>query len=150
MQCSKKMNKMNENKKTYTLEDFREIIRILRGEYGCPWDKEQTHGSLADCMTEEAAEAVLGIRHYEETGDAENMKEELGDVLLQIVMHAQLAEEEGLFTMEDILYEICEKMIRRHPHVFEPDGTPLNGREPDPANLKSWQEIKALEKQKNA
>lgn len=141
---------MKDNKKTYTLEDFQEIIRILRGEYGCPWDKEQTHGSLADCMTEEAAEAVLGIRQYEETGDAENMKEELGDVLLQIVMHAQLAEEEGLFTMEDILYEICEKMIRRHPHVFEPDGTPLNGREPDPANLKSWKEIKAMEKQKKA
>lgn len=74
------------------------------------------------------------------------MKEELGDLLMQVVMHAQIAEEEGLFTLDDVICQISQKMVRRHPHVFELDGTPLHGKEPDPENLKSWQEIKEEEK----
>lgn len=142
------MNKADEKQKQYTLEEFEAIIEILRGEYGCPWDKAQTHGSLTGCMIEEAAEAVSGIKLYEKTGNSDSMKEELGDVLMQVVLHAKIAEEEGLFTLDDVITGISEKMIRRHPHVFEPDGTPLNGREPNPSNVKSWQEIKAEEKNK--
>lgn len=141
------MNKTDEKQRQYTLDDFQAIIKTLRSEYGCPWDKAQTHGSLTGCMIEEAAEAVSGIKLYEKTGNGDSMKEELGDVLMQVVLHAEIAEEEGLFTLNDVIRGISEKMIRRHPHVFEPDGTPLNGREPDPANVKSWQEIKTAEKE---
>lgn len=140
------MNKKEEKQRQYTLEDFQAIVRTLRSEHGCPWDKAQTHGSLTGCMIEEAAEAVSGIKLYEKTGNGDSMKEELGDVLMQVVLHAQIAEEEGLFTLEDVIGGISEKMIRRHPHVFEPDGTPLNGREPDPAHVRSWKEIKEMEK----
>lgn len=141
------MNKKDEKQIQYTLQDFQAIIKTLRSEYGCPWDRAQTHGSLTGCMIEEAAEAVSGIKLYERTGNSDSMKEELGDVLMQVVLHAGIAEEEGLFTLDDVIDGISKKMVRRHPHVFEPDGTPLKGREPDPANLKSWQEIKAAEKE---
>lgn len=140
------MNKKDQKQKEYTIDDFKAIIKALRSEYGCPWDRRQTHASLTGCMLEEAAEAVSGIKVYERTGNKESMQEELGDVLMQVVMHAQIAEEEGLFTLEEVIAGISEKMIRRHPHVFEPDGTPLKGRQPGPGNLKSWKEIKALEK----
>ncbi len=83
----------------YTYEDFLEIIKTLRSENGCPWDKEQTHESLRPCMMEEAAEVIAAIRILRETGNAENLREELGDVLLQVVMHSCIAEEEGIFTM---------------------------------------------------
>lgn len=144
------MNKTEEKQKKYALENLEAVIRTLRSKDGCPWDKAQTHGSLTGCMIEEAAEAVSGIKLYEKTGNPDSMKEELGDVLMQVVFHAQLAEDEGLFTMEDVIAGISEKMIRRHPHVFAPDGTALNGREPDPVYLKSWTEIKALEKEKQS
>ena len=102
----------------YTYENFLEIIKTLRSENGCPWDREQTHESLRPCMTEEAAEVLAAIRIYNKTGNAENLQEELGDVLLQVVMHAQIAGEEGLFTMEDVVDQVAKKMVRRHPHVF--------------------------------
>lgn len=140
------MNKTNDNQKQYSMKEFQEIVKALRSEYGCPWDKAQTHGSLTGCMIEEAAEAVSGMKLYEKTGNPESMREELGDVLMQVVLHAQIAEEEGLFCLEDVIDEISKKMIRRHPHVFEPDGTFLNGKEPNPVYLKSWQEIKEVEK----
>ena len=103
--------------KRYTYEDFLEIIKTLRSENGCPWDREQTHRSLRPCMTEEAAEVLAAIRIYETTGNWENLREELGDVLLQVVMHACIAQEEGLFTMEDVVNEVAAKMVRRHPRV---------------------------------
>lgn len=140
------MDKAKAEQAQYTLESFREIVRTLRSRDGCPWDRAQSHGSLTGCMLEEAAEAVSGIKLYEKTGESGSMKEELGDVLMQVVLHAQIAEEEGIFTLDDVIAEISEKMIRRHPHVFEPDGTPLRGKEPDSANLKSWKEIKEKEK----
>ncbi|MDD4444799.1 MAG: nucleoside triphosphate pyrophosphohydrolase [Eubacteriales bacterium] len=92
-----------------------EIIRILRSPQGCPWDREQTHQSLIRGMIEEAYEVVEAI----ETENTENLKEELGDVLLQVVMHAQIAEESGSFSLRDVADAVSEKMLRRHPHVFD-------------------------------
>lgn len=125
----------------YTYEDFLDIIKTLRSENGCPWDREQTHESLKPCMTEEAAELIAAIRIYDNTGNAENLLEELGDVLLQVVMHARIAEEEGLFTMEDVVNHVAAKMIRRHPHVF---GDVEAGTSTQV--LKNWEEIKKQEK----
>ena len=88
--------------KRYTYEDFLKIIETLRSENGCPWDKEQTHTSLRPCLMEEAAEDMAAIRIYDQTGSYENLREELGDVLLQVVMQSQIAKEEGLFTMEEV------------------------------------------------
>ena len=129
------------SEKQYTYEEFLEIIAALRSENGCPWDKVQTHDSLKPCMMEEAAELLASIRIYGKTGNPENMIEELGDVLLQVVMHAQIASEEGLFTMEDVVNEVSRKMVRRHPHVF---GTG-NADTPDEV-LVNWEEIKKEEK----
>ena len=125
----------------HTYEEFLEVIKTLRSENGCPWDREQTHGSLRQCMLEEAYEVIDGINEYEENGDYKNLREELGDVLLQVVMHAQIASEEGRFTMEEIVDEICEKMIRRHPHVFGSEEAENSGQ-----SLKLWEEIKKQEK----
>lgn len=129
------------SEKKYTYEEFLEIIAALRSENGCPWDKVQTHESLKPCMMEEAAELLASIRIFDKTGNPENMIEELGDVLLQVVMHAQIASEENLFTMEDVVNEVARKMVRRHPHVF---GTG-NADTPDEV-LVNWEEIKKEEK----
>lgn len=126
----------------YTYEDFLDIIKTLRSENGCPWDREQTHMSLRPCLMEEAAEVVAAIRILEETGSCENLQEELGDVLLQVVMHAQIAKEEGLFTMEDVVNEVAEKMVRRHPHVFGNVAVSGSGQV-----LENWEEIKKKEKE---
>lgn len=128
--------------KKYTFDEFVKIIETLRSENGCPWDREQTHESLRSCMMEEAAELLGAIRIYNQTGNAENMQEELGDILLQAVMHSVIASEEGLFTMEDVISGISEKMIRRHPHVFA--NANIQG---DEALLQNWEEIKKQEKQ---
>ena len=132
---------MNRANKKYTYEEFLNIIEVLRSENGCPWDKVQTHDSLRPCMMEEAAELLASIRIYEKTGNPDNMREELGDVLLQVVMHAQIASEEGLFTMADVVDEVSRKMVRRHPHVF---GTG-NADTPEEV-LTNWEEIKKEEK----
>lgn len=132
---------MNRQDKQYTYEELLEIIKVLRGENGCPWDRVQTHESLKPCMMEEAAELLASIRIYDQTGNPENMKEELGDVLLQVVMHAQIASEEGLFTMADIVDGVSRKMVRRHPHVF---GT--WDADTSEAALTNWEEIKREEK----
>ena len=129
-------------KKQYTFEEFTDIIKSLRSENGCPWDREQTHNSLKPCMTEEAAELLAAIRIYDTTGNWENMREELGDILLQVVMHSQIAKEEGLFNIEDVITEVSEKMIRRHPHVF-------GNVKADTADevLSNWDDIKKKEKE---
>ena len=128
--------------KRYTYEEFMDIIATLRSENGCPWDKEQTHDSLRSCMIEEAYELLAAIRIYDKSGDADNLKEELGDVLLQVALHSQIAKEEGLFTMEDVVSDIAEKMIRRHPHVFG-DVYADNSDQV----LKNWEDIKKKEKE---
>ncbi len=122
-------------------EELQNIIARLRAPGGCPWDREQTHFSLKAACIEEAAEVICGINILEDTGDSDNLKEELGDLLLQVVMHAQIAEEEGLFTMDDIIQGISEKMIRRHPHVFGEE-TAADSREA----LDKWSDIKKKEK----
>ena len=127
--------------KKYTYEEFLDIIKMLRSENGCPWDKVQTHESLKPCMMEEAAELLASIRIYSQTGNPENMIEELGEVLLQVVMHAEIASEEGLFTMEDVVNEVSRKMVRRHPHVFGTGSADT----PDEV-LVNWEEIKREEK----
>ncbi len=96
------------------VQDLVAVIQQLRGENGCPWDKVQTHKTLREPMIEEAYEVVEAINKE----DMANLKEELGDVLLQVVFHSQLAEEAGTFTLEDVVEGICNKMIYRHPHVF--------------------------------
>ena len=103
-----------ETDKKYTYEDFLDIIAQLRAPGGCPWDQKQTHESLRDCLLEESQEVLDAI----DNRDDDNLCEELGDVLLQVVMHAQIAAEEGRFTMDDVVQGVSEKMVRRHPHVF--------------------------------
>lgn len=94
------------------IERLANIVRILRKE--CPWDKVQTHDSLKRCMIEEAYESIEAI----DNNDFINLREELGDVLLQVVFHADLAREESHFDLKDVINDECEKMIRRHPHIF--------------------------------
>ena len=119
------------------VEDLRRTVARLRAPGGCPWDIEQTHQSLAVCLIEECAELLDTIDRL----DMEHMREELGDVLIQVVFHAQLAEEKGLFDLEAVAREIAEKLIRRHPHVF---GT---GKLDTSAQvITQWEQIKATEK----
>ena len=122
-------------------EEFEQVVAKLRAPDGCPWDREQTHKSLKKPCIEEAAEVICGINILDETGNPDNLKEELGDLLLQVVMHARIAEEEGLFTMDDVIQSITDKMIRRHPHVFGTDKGPG-----DDGSQASWDEIKKQEK----
>ena len=122
-------------------EEFEEVIARLRAPDGCPWDRAQTHMSLKKTCIEEAAEVICGINILDQTGDADNLKEELGDLLMQVVLHARIAEEEGLFTMDDVIQSIIDKMIRRHPHVFgDSDGPGTD------ESKESWEEIKKQEK----
>lgn len=109
----------------------------LRGPGGCPWDHEQTHQSLCEPLIDETAELLDTIDRH----DMEHMCEELGDVLLQVVFHAQIAEETGHFTLDDVARGINEKLIRRHPHVF--GDVDLKDSE---EVLKQWEAIKAEEK----
>ena len=105
---------MLKSKERFTIDDLRQIVTILRSPGGCPWDGEQTHKSIIPGMIEEAYEVVEAIE--EESG--EMLREELGDVLLQIVFHADIERESGTFDFDDAVTDICRKMIIRHPHVF--------------------------------
>lgn len=120
------------------MDDLRQTMARLRArEGGCPWDQEQTHASLVRCLIDEVSELIDTI----DRGDFGHMREELGDVLIQIVFHAQIAAEEGRFDFDDVARDINEKLIRRHPHVF---GT---GRlETSEQVIAAWEEIKATEK----
>ena len=102
------MSKMSE------MERLKTIIERLRAKDGCPWDSTQTHESIKAMCIEEAAEVVCGINILTATGDPENLREELGDLLFQVIFHASLAEEEGLFTLEDVAKTAADKMVRRH------------------------------------
>lgn len=101
-------------KNRYNIEDFRAIMAILRGEGGCPWDREQTHASIRRNLLEEAYEAASAV----DEGDMENLEEELGDLLMQVLFHSQIEAERGGFTFDDVCDGACKKLIRRHPHVF--------------------------------
>lgn len=125
--------------KKYTLDDLVQVIRILRGESGCPWDRVQTHTSIRQDMLEEAYEAADAI----DKGNMENLCEELGDVLMQVVFHAEIEAEKGGFTMEDVIRGICEKMVYRHPHVF--GNGEVQADTPEQV-LVNWEELKKKEK----
>lgn len=101
-------------KKQYSFSDLYDIMRILRAPGGCPWDAEQTHQSIRQNMLEEAYEACDAIDHE----DFKGLREELGDLLMQVIFHAQIAEDSDRFSLEDVTQEVCEKLIVRHPHVF--------------------------------
>ncbi|MCT8136377.1 nucleoside triphosphate pyrophosphohydrolase [Anaerobacillus sp. CMMVII] len=117
---------------------LREVIAELRGPNGCPWDIKQTHQSLKKYLLEEAYEVLDAI----DEEDDDHLAEELGDVLLQVMLHAQIGEDEGMFTVDDVIAAVTEKMIRRHPHVFEAGN--LNN---EAEVIQQWDEIKRQEKQ---
>lgn len=119
------------------LEELIAVIAKLRAPDGCPWDREQTHSSLCPNMLEEAYEAVDAI----DDNDMAHLREELGDVLLQVVLHSQIASENGDFTIEDVAKELKEKLIHRHPHVF---GSAKIGTAEDVKD--AWDKLKAEEK----
>lgn len=119
------------------LEELISVIAKLRAPDGCPWDREQTHTSLRPNMIEEAYEAVDAI----DDNDMKHLREELGDVLLQVLLHSQIASEEGVFTIEDVAKELKDKLIHRHPHVFG------NANLSTPDEVKdAWDRLKAEEK----
>ena len=120
------------------LDDLRQTIARLRGPGGCPWDQEQTHASLVRCLIDEVSELIDTI----DRRDLPHMREELGDVLIQVVFHAQLAEEAGHFDLEAVAREVNDKLIRRHPHVFGTDGKLQTAGQV----IVKWEEIKAGEK----
>ncbi len=116
---------------------LREIVARLRAPDGCPWDIEQTHESLRGALLEETYELIDAIDNADDT----NLREELGDLLLHVIMHAQMASERGAFEFDAVAAEICEKLIRRHPHVFG-DQSAADSSEV----LKQWEQIKREEK----
>jgi len=119
------------------IDELKNTVARLRAPDGCPWDQEQDHRSLAVCLIEECSELLDTIDRL----DMEHMREELGDVLVQVIFHAQLAAEKGLFDFEDVAREINEKLVRRHPHVFG-DGKLDTSAEV----IDQWERIKAGEK----
>ena len=126
-----------EYKEKYNVEDLREITRILRHPGGCPWDMEQTHESIRRNLIEEAYEVAEAI----DQGSLPNLKEELGDVLLQVVFHASIEEDAGGFDLNEVADGICKKLIYRHPHVFSDWQTDTVGEV-----LVNWEELKRKEK----
>jgi MazG family protein len=119
------------------IEELKTTMARLRAPDGCPWDREQTHDTLVRCLIDEVSELIDTI----DRRDYPHMREELGDVLIQIVFHAQIAAEQGLFDFEDVARDINEKLIRRHPHVF---GT--GKLETSEQVIVEWERIKATEK----
>jgi tetrapyrrole methylase family protein/MazG family protein len=117
--------------------ELRKIFRKLHGPRGCLWDKEQTHRSLLPYLTEESQEFIRAVRK----NDFHNMQEELGDILLQVMFHSQIAEKEGRFDIEDVLDILIRKIKRRHPHVF--GNTKVRSSR---QIIRNWQKIKAREK----
>ena len=123
----------------HTFDALIGIIAELRSDHGCPWDKEQTFESLKKCLADEAQEVFEAV----DNKDMENLCEELGDVLLQVVLYSQIAKEAGAFTIDDVIDGISKKMVRRHPHVFGD----IEVNSPEEA-LALWKEIKLQEKAK--
>jgi tetrapyrrole methylase family protein/MazG family protein len=125
-----------QHREHYTAEDLVELIRILRDpQAGCPWDRVQTHGSIRKNFLEETYEAVEAI----DADDAAMLREELGDVLMQVVFHAVIEEERGRSTFEQICREVCEKLVFRHPHLFASSAEENRG-------INSWEALKNKEK----
>ena len=123
--------------KSYDCNDLVEIVRILRAPGGCPWDAEQTHRSMRRGFLEEACEVAEAI----DEGSPDHLKEELGDVLLQVIFHAEIAREDGEFDLNDVADGICKKLIYRHPHVFGNVTVHSTGEV-----LSNWEDLKRREK----
>lgn len=124
-------------KNPHDFSELQEIITILRSENGCKWDRAQTLESLKKCLVDETEEVLQAI----DNNDKDNLCEELGDVLLQVLMQSEIAKEMGWFTFEDVVQMLSEKMIRRHPHVF--GDVVVNTPE---ESLALWKQVKAQEK----
>ena len=134
--CKSKEKQYTE-KAPHDFDELVEIVAVLRGENGCKWDRAQTHETLKKCLTDECGEVLEAI----DNRDDENLCEELGDVLLQVLMNAQIAKERGVFTLDDVIQVLCEKLIRRHPHVFGDEVV-----ENEEQALALWRKVKAKEK----
>lgn len=129
-----------QQKNKYSIDDLIDIVRLLRGEGGCPWDREQTHESIRQDFLEETCEAIEAI----DLKDTDLLREELGDVLLQVVFHCRIEEENNSFCFDDICDGICKKLIVRHPHVFGDVIADSTGEV-----LKNWDAIKMQTKNQN-
>lgn len=123
----------------HLFEALLEVMASLRGPKGCPWDKKQTHQSLTACLLEETYEVLDAI----EAGDPKNLREELGDLLLQIVFHSQIAKEGKNFDIKDVIEDLTQKLVRRHPHVFADEQVS----HPEEA-IQRWEKIKSRERGK--
>src|ERR1043165_3129830 len=119
------------------IDDLRQTMARLRGPGGCPWDQEQTHATLVRCLIDEVSELIETI----DRNDLPHMREELGDVLIQIVFHARIAEEAGAFNFDDVARGLHDKLLRRHPHVFGTDKLQTSDQV-----IAQWDAIKAGEK----
>lgn len=129
------------------MKEFDELVRVmekLRAPGGCPWDREQTYESLGQYLLEESYEAFDAIQEANETGDTANLREELGDVLLQVVFHSTIAKEIGDFTIDEVAAGVSQKLILRHPHVFEDKKL-----ETADDVLQNWDELKKEERKKS-
>ena len=126
-------------KSEYSFEDLITIVEILRSEKGCPWDREQSHKSIRKDFIEETYEVIEAI----DTDNPELLREELGDVLLQVVFHARIEEEEGRFGMDGVANDICAKLVHRHPHVFGDVFADTSDKV-----LSNWEKIKSEEKER--
>lgn len=128
-------------KERYDLKDFIDLMAFLRSEKGCPWDREQTHESIKRNLLEEAYETYEAI----EEGDAGHLREELGDLLMQVILHARIETEKGSFDMDDIADAACKKLVHRHPHVFGD----VIAETPDKV-LDTWDAIKRTDRRQSA
>ena len=129
-------------KDKHDVNELVEIVNILRSPDGCEWDRAQDFSTMKKCLSDETQEVLDAI----DNKDYENLQEELGDVLLQVVMNSEIASELGLFDFNDVVQTLCEKLIRRHPHVFGDVPKPTTPEE----NLAIWKSVKKIEKERKA
>ena len=130
--------KTYEEGKPHDFAELLEIVAVLRSPEGCPWDREQTHESMKKCLLDETEEVISAI----DKKDDENLCEELGDVLLQVLLNCEIAKERKAFEFSDVVQMLSEKLIRRHPHVFGDIERPKTPEE----SLKLWKSVKEKEK----
>lgn len=132
--------KTYQEKQPHSMEELLEIVSILRSPQGCSWDRAQTHDSLRECLEEETGEVLQAV----ERKDDGNLCEELGDLLLQVLLHCEIAKERGAFDFAAVIQGLSDKLIRRHPHVF---GDWKRPEDPEEA-LALWKEVKRMEKER--
>ena len=127
-------------KEEHGFSELLEIVEILRSPNGCEWDRAQNFSTMKKCLSDETEEVLDAIDNQ----DYKNLQEELGDVLLQVVMNCQIAKEQSLFDLDDVVQTLCEKLIRRHPHVFGDEPRPTTPEE----SLALWRKVKQIEKER--